>query len=185
MPTIYKSANLPRYVNDILKATPKSVDQVTIEPNGTWSQNTKPASPKRPNGAAHGDSDDDDLVEIKDTRVASFKNEAISTPSAFARTPPLSHREPSATSATSRASTGKRPIEQVIDLTFSDNDDEEPTRAPKRQTVQNSLNSVPESRSGTVPANDRGQTNGVTVGTTRLPLLSTSNPGWSGYRNNT
>ncbi|KAI9718969.1 MAG: hypothetical protein M1812_003854 [Candelaria pacifica] len=180
---LFEALAVDQYVDDILKVTPKSVEQVTIEPNGTWSQNAKPASPPRPHGAACNNSDDDDLVEIKGMRVTSLKNEAISTPSALTRTPPLSSREPSTASATSRPPSGKRPIEQVIDLTFSDDEDEEPIRAPKRQTTLNSLSSVPDSRSGIVPANDRSQTNGVNLGNTRLLPVTTSNPGWGGYNN--
>ncbi|KAI9797730.1 MAG: SUMO ligase siz1 [Candelina submexicana] len=172
---LFEALAVDQYVNDILSASPKSVEQVTIEPNGTWSQNTKPASPQRPNGATYNNSDDDDLVEIKGMRVTSLKSEAVSTPSALVRTPPLSSREPSTASAGSRQTGSKRSIEQVIDLTFSDDEDDEPIRAPKRQTTLNSLNSVPDSRS---------QTNGLNSGPTSLPPMNTSNPGWSGYSNN-
>jgi E3 SUMO-protein ligase PIAS1 len=117
-------------VQNILKSTSRSVDQVTIEPDGTWTQHAKAASPANVNAG-----DDDDLVEIKDSRVTALKQGNTPTPSLSSiRTPQTASREPSTSRTTSQISTnGKRPISQVIDLTLSDDDDDNPPRAPKRQ----------------------------------------------------
>ncbi|KAI9766837.1 MAG: SUMO ligase siz1, partial [Geoglossum simile] len=124
------------YVNDILQSTPKSVDQVVIEPDGKWSQNALPISPRRANnsqlqGGGDDDGDDDDIIEIQDIRLTSLKTEYASTPASGPKTPPTNSRETSA----SRPSTNKRP---VIDLTLSD-DDEGPPRPAKRAMNSNSL----------------------------------------------
>lgn len=127
---------MPRYVDEILSQTPSSIEQVTIEPDGKWSQ-TAPRSNSTTNGhgAQPNDSDDDDLIEIDDVRVNALKKD--STPiSAFARTPPASSREPSIASA-SRGVSLKRPLSSVIDLTGSDDDDEPIRRAPQRPFTMN------------------------------------------------
>lgn len=115
--------------------TPKSVDQVTIEPNGTWSQfSKKPISPPQFSSAS-GEDDDDDIVEIKDNRVTALKNGSVAsgTPNSFqsSNTPPGSSREPSS-SVGPQKSNGKRPASAVIDLTLSDDDDEPLARPAKR-----------------------------------------------------
>ncbi len=114
--------------------TSRSMDQVTIEPDGRWSQHSKSDSPHG-NRASFG-SDDDDLVEIKDARVSALKMASTPAPSiSSTRTPPTSSREPSASVAPPYGTTSvKRPISQVIDLTLSDDEDDQPVaRAPKRQ----------------------------------------------------
>lgn len=123
-----------RYVRNILSNTSRSVDQVTIEPDGRWSQHSKAGSPSN-KGASFG-SDDEELIEIKDTRTAAIKMVNTQMPSVVSsRTPPMSSREASASVASTHASTsGKRPAAQVIDLTLSDDDDDPPvSRPPKRQ----------------------------------------------------
>jgi E3 SUMO-protein ligase PIAS1 len=121
-------------VKDILSNTSRSIDQVTIEPDGVWATNMKPASPANVNGASF--SDDDDLIEIKDHRVSALKLDSTPVPSLNStRTPPTSSREASASvpSGSRSSISGKRPASQVIDLTLSDEDDEPIVRAPKRQ----------------------------------------------------
>lgn len=121
-----------RYVKDIISKTSRSVEQVTIEPDGTWSQHSKSETPNN-NGASFG-SDDDELVEIKDSRISALKMASTPVPSnSSMRTPPMPSREASASVGPPYPPTsGKRPISQVIDLTLSD-DDDEPPRPPKRQ----------------------------------------------------
>jgi E3 SUMO-protein ligase PIAS1 len=126
-----------RYLKDILSNTAKSIDQVTVEPDGKWSTNAKGDGPsqtsKAPNG--FGSDGDEDLIEITDARVASLKRSDAaqpSTPVIAMRTPSISSREPS--TAPLRASSSKRPISQVIDLTLSDDDDEEAPPTKKQST---------------------------------------------------
>ncbi|KAF8471940.1 PINIT domain-containing protein [Kalaharituber pfeilii] len=104
------------YVQDILDATPKSVDSVTVDPNGNWSV----ASQRSPSADVEPNSDDEDIIEIQDSRQAK-------------RVDPVSVASPVNTGsqeATAPRSASKRPIAQVIDLTLSD--DDEPPRPPKR-----------------------------------------------------
>ena len=140
-----------RYVNDILKSTPLSVDQVTIEPNGLWSQvspNEGSSNPKGRSGAHSESDEDDDLIEIQDMpRLAAIKDEAVFTPASMTRTSPYSSREQSTASAAPRSVNGKRPIGQVIDLTFSSDEEDQPLRAPKRQSSQTEPRVMPHSYS--------------------------------------
>ena len=130
-------ADSDRYVNDILKCTPRSTEQVTIEPDGKWSEVVQKESVGRSNGAHSSSDEDDDLIEIQDMpRVSAIKDEALLTPSSMARTPPHSSREQSFSSAAPRSISSKRPMSQVIDLTFSSDEEDQPSRGPKRQTTQ-------------------------------------------------
>ncbi|OBT99089.2 SUMO ligase siz1 [Pseudogymnoascus verrucosus] len=121
------------YVRDIITNTPRSVDQVTIEPDGKWSTNTRTPSPSRGNQDFDIEGDDD-IIEIKDSKFLSIRNH--STPGTSASTPPTSlySREPSTAMSAPRPS-NKRPASSVIDLTLSDEDDEPISRAPKRQST--------------------------------------------------
>ncbi|CAF9911861.1 MAG: SUMO ligase siz1 [Heterodermia speciosa] len=129
----FEALTIDQYVDDILKATPRSVDQVTIEPNGVWRQTSEDDTRSQPKGGrASSDDDDEDLVEISDMpRVASVKNE---TPGPMMRTPPDSTRSGSTSARPSL--TGQKRRAEVIDL--SSDEDDDPPRAPKRQSVANS-----------------------------------------------
>lgn len=135
------SADICRYVRDIIDSTPKSVDQVTIEPDGKWSINGSPAPQSNANRSFDSEADDD-IFEIKDSRFLSLRNQ--STPGTSASTPPTSlfSREPSTSMSASRPS-NKRPASAVIDLTLSDDDDEPISRAPKRQSMGFTAPQVP------------------------------------------
>ncbi|KZF21267.1 hypothetical protein L228DRAFT_262302 [Xylona heveae TC161] len=147
---LFESLAVDQYVKEILAKTSKSVEQVTIEPSGMWSLSAKPSPSPRQNGSKYGTAaaaadDDDDLVEIKDARVSSVKNESTPVPPIMSRTPPLSSREPSAASAPPPQA--KRKIDDVIDLTGSD-DEEEPPRGPKRQAIHATPRGIAELRNG-------------------------------------
>ena len=112
-----------------------------IEPDGKWSQVSQRDSPARTSGAQSSSDDDYELIEIQEPRLAAIKDEALPTPISMARTPPLSSREQSTSSAGPR-STSKRPISHVIDLTYSSDEEGEAFRYPKRQATQNFPNEV-------------------------------------------
>ncbi|KAL9035327.1 MAG: hypothetical protein Q9214_006633 [Letrouitia sp. 1 TL-2023] len=134
----FEALQVDEYFNDILKSTPRDVDQVAIEPDGKWSRISERSPTSEGGGFPNGD--DDDLIEIKDMpRVAAVKSEAVSSASPFMRTPPASSREDS-TSSTAPSSTGlKRSIGHVVDLTTSSDEEEEPQRPPKRQSLHPAL----------------------------------------------
>jgi E3 SUMO-protein ligase PIAS1 len=167
----YQLLTLGRYVNDILQSTPKSVDQVVIEPDGKWSQNALPISPRRTNSSqlqnSGGDDVDDDIIEIQDVRLASLKTEYASTPTSGPKTPSSNSRELS----TSRSSTNKRP---VIDLTLSD-DDDGPQRPAKRAMNSDALtNNALERRNGYRTHTSSSRLNGLSF---QMPAgNSRSNP---------
>ena len=168
-----------RYVNDILRSTPSSVDQVTIEPNGEWSQVSpnEGSSNLKARSGAHSESDeDDDLIEIHDMpRLAAIKDEAVFTPGSMTRTPPYSSREQSTVSAAPRSVNGKRPIGQVIDLTFSSDEEDQPLRAPKRQSSQ--IEARVPAHSYSVSTNGAGTLADLPNGTSfNLPKLNPARP---------
>ncbi|KAI9746427.1 MAG: SUMO ligase siz1 [Claussenomyces sp. TS43310] len=138
IPAPFESLVVDDYVNEILSMTHRSTEQVTVEPGGNWSQNAKPASTPNLNVRAtklgSSEEDDDDLIEIKDIRVNALKKDSTPVTSMLSRTPPASSREPSISSASRNSISSKRPISAVIDLTGSDEDeDDEPiSKLPKR-----------------------------------------------------
>ncbi|KAL9613741.1 MAG: hypothetical protein Q9167_001755 [Letrouitia subvulpina] len=132
-----------KYFNDILKSTPRDVDQIAIEPDGKWSRLSERSSTSE--GGRFPNGDDDDLIEIKDMpRVAAVKSEAASSTSPFIRTPPLSSREDSISSTAPSSAGPKRSIGHVVDLTTSSDEEEEPQRPPKRQSLNPALPSKPD-----------------------------------------
>ena len=120
------------------------MEQVTIEPDGNWSQITQKETPGRTNDAQSSDDEDDDLVEIHNMpRLNAIKDEAFPTPTSMARTPPYSSREQSLGSGAPRPNSNKRPFAQVIDLTFSSDDEEgQPPKVAKRQHTQLASNDL-------------------------------------------
>lgn len=146
----FDSLVVDQFVEDILKTTPQSTEQVTVEPNGTWKQqgpqnnngfltptarpSTTPAKRKLPDVF-----DVDGGVEVVDHRLNGVKGGDVrtdSSPQTLSNTA-WSSREPSTAASTVSRSGSKRPAEEVIDLTLSDDDeDDEPPRRPvKRQST--------------------------------------------------
>ncbi|KAI4117818.1 MAG: hypothetical protein LQ345_002022 [Seirophora villosa] len=120
------------YIDDILRATPKSIDQVMVGRDGKWSHIAE--GDLSPGGSRASSEDDDDLVEIKDPpRLSSVKNVTNNSLS-FMRTPPASSREQSSSSVPPPSTGVKRSSSAVIDLT-SDDDDEDHWRSSKRPTM--------------------------------------------------
>lgn len=113
----WKSLVVDQYFLNILNNTPKAVESVTIDVDGQWSIAATATNSPMP------DSDDDNLgdeiIEISDSRVARIKDEA--TPSSVS---PIAHSSGDA-SPMARGSSSKRPFSQVIDLTGSDDEDEQ------------------------------------------------------------
>jgi E3 SUMO-protein ligase PIAS1 len=114
-----------RYFKEILDSVPKGTDQVTVEPNGEWSnEKEKPKARNSGYGYDQSPESDEDLIEIPDYRVSAIKNEAY-TPQSLSNTPPLSSRE-----ASTAPRTGSKRGSEVVDLTWSD--DDEPARPAKK-----------------------------------------------------
>ncbi|KAF2093968.1 hypothetical protein NA57DRAFT_80973 [Rhizodiscina lignyota] len=123
---VFEGLAVDQYVEEILRETSKSTEQVTIEPNGVWKVSAESTSNSRNSAPDDDDDDSDDLVEISGYRLKDLKAETPVTPYSFTNTPPL----PDPTSATRNGTGGagsKRKAE-VIDLTLSDDD----APAPKR-----------------------------------------------------
>ncbi|KAL2809021.1 PINIT domain-containing protein [Aspergillus granulosus] len=132
--TSYESLNVDQYVDDILCSTPSDVEQVIIEPDGTWS------NPKEEVAAGPGSitpaTDDDELIEIREPGVTPVKQEplSVSVLNSFQQNQQTPARSREQSSAWSTA-TNKRPA-PVIDLTGSDDEDgDSPARPPKRPAI--------------------------------------------------
>lgn len=128
-----------RYVRDILDNTPKSLETVTIEPNGRWTTKSADADHfPSSNSTVFGA---DDEIEISDVAVVGGGRSydtpkqsvtALGTPVSAPRGG--SSSTPRATGSTS----AKRPATEVIDLTLSSDEDDEPVQRPtKRQNTAN------------------------------------------------
>lgn len=62
-PAPFHNLTIDLYVDNILKSTSSSTDQVTIEPNGSWHEQKQGETPKRPYSNPTPDDDDsDDLI---------------------------------------------------------------------------------------------------------------------------
>lgn len=110
-------------MKDILEKTPKSLEGVTIEPNGRWLiKAEEPETDNFPSDAFFDD--DDDEVEISEINsIPTRPAEKLSTPNTPSR-------------QNGNGGT-KRPAPVVIDLTLSsDDEDDEPIQRPaKRQST--------------------------------------------------
>ena len=144
-PAPWDNLALDLYVSDILTSTPRSTEAVTVAPDGKWHVPKDDSSNPPTNGRGNptpsdDDDDDDDLVEIRDDQDARRPRVEMLTPHSV-RTPPLSSREDSRAPSTSAPrSANKRPREDVIDLTLSDDEDDGPV--PKIQrTIPGNLDS--------------------------------------------
>jgi len=130
--TNFEALQVDQYVDNILRSTSPTVEQVTIEPDGEWSNPADSSESRRTRGdSSNTEEEDDDLVEIQDARVLSLKQEPLPIHLAFQRTSSLQPREASAISSGPRQSTNKRPASVVIDLTGSDDEGITP-RSSKR-----------------------------------------------------
>lgn len=124
------------YVKAILEKTPKSLETVTIEPNGKWSSKppNEDSSPSRPRGAALEDDEDDEL-EVSEIIIGGRRLETPRKLSHYTDTPSSGGRDHSST-APRGSHSAKRPAPAVIDLTLS-SDDEEPIQRPSKRQHTN------------------------------------------------
>ena len=103
-------------------------------------------------------------------RLALVKTEITREPG-LVRTPPTSSREQSTSSAAPpNQSSNKRSAGQIVDLTLSSDEDDEPPRPAKRPLIHNSSSSVPKFPGlDNVPVRQNGVNGGA-------PRLHSSNP---------
>lgn len=150
----YQSLCVDKYFEEILNTTSKSIEQVTIEPDGQWSVDQDDEDKGKSNHAkgearaAWDDDFDDDEIVVLDSPKAptnGVKHEynaasPMGPPGFSFNTPPLSSREVSLarSNASAQRPANKRAASAVIDLTLDD-EEEQPPRPAKRQTTGNSL----------------------------------------------
>lgn len=107
---------------------------MNIEPDGKWSTISDGSENKVENNTSfQADDEDDDLVEVQQPRLENLKRESTSVQLGLQSPQSLQSREPSSVPSAPRSVNNlKRPASQVIDLTGSDDDDDEPPRPAKR-----------------------------------------------------
>ncbi|KAL2879625.1 E3 SUMO-protein ligase pli1 [Colletotrichum sp. CLE4] len=142
-PAPYAQLAVDEYVRDILANTSKSLDQVTIEPDGQWRVNAGQDENRPTNGGSgvvdDDDDDDDDwgIVEVNPVRSRNFETPNRSVASTATPTTTVMSRE-SSTMPRGVATTSAKRLHSdrvTIDLTLSD-DDEPAAPPPKRQQLQ-------------------------------------------------
>lgn len=111
----FESLCIDKYFEDILGKTSRNIEKVDIEPSGEWRVIQEEES--QPNGRASYDDDFDDLVE-----VTAPKPSVAPSPTPAASATPAPHGT-------------KRPQGAVIDLTLSDDEDEQPPRPAVRPRI--------------------------------------------------
>ncbi|KAF9871617.1 MIZ/SP-RING zinc finger [Colletotrichum karsti] len=141
-PAPFDQLAVDEYVKEILANTSKSLDQVTIEPDGQWRVNSSQddKSTNGRNGAVDDDDDDDDFIiqEVSVVRSRNFETPNRSVASTATPTTTAMSRESSTMPRGLGSTSGKRPHSErvTIDLTLSDDDDEPIQPPPKRQQLQ-------------------------------------------------
>ncbi|KAK2024359.1 MIZ/SP-RING zinc finger protein [Colletotrichum zoysiae] len=139
----FEQLAVDEYVRDILANTSKSLDQVTIEPDGQWRVNSAQDDGKPTNGGSglvDDDDDDDDwgIVEVNPIRSRNFETPNRSVASTATPTTTVMSRESSAMPRGAATTSGKRLHSErvTIDLTLSDDDEEPAGPPPKRHQLQ-------------------------------------------------
>ena len=164
-PAPWESLVFDLFVQHILDNTDSETEQVTVEPDGQWHkvQNEEENDNKNPFGKHDDSDDDDDLVEITDLEaprtIAAIRTrlslDPVRTPSVNGSGFPPPPRPPSSASlaqslnhsmAQPTTQSRKRPREDVIDLTLSDDDDEPPVSRIKRPSVSSQVSADTSSR---------------------------------------
>ncbi|KAA8643182.1 SUMO ligase siz1 [Aspergillus tanneri] len=105
---------------------------------------------------------DDDLIEIKEPAIPTVNQETFPIENLSLQRTPAQSREPSTTSSATRPPNSKRSVAQVIDLTGSDDDEDDPPARPVKRPALNVF-SRPLSRQGFRNHYNGGSVNGKTV----------------------
>jgi len=152
----FQSLCVDKYFEDILNNTSKAIEKVDVEPNGEWrvireDEDSQPNGTSNKARASYDDDFDDDLVVVPDPtnkHVNGLMRESqpphllspINGHGFSMNTPPISSREPSIAQSTASAQRqgNKRSAGAVIDLTLSDEEEEQPPRPAKRQATATS-----------------------------------------------
>ncbi|KXL50830.1 MAG: hypothetical protein FE78DRAFT_176641, partial [Acidomyces sp. 'richmondensis'] len=146
----FQSLCVDKYFEDILRNTPRSVEQVDVEPSGEWrviqeDEDRSSGRDGRKPRASYDDDFDDELIEVSDpgnkpVNGAKHQNptSVMLTPMTAFNTPPLSSREPSVAQSVTpghhRPSAGdKRQSGVMIDLTISSSDEEDDRPRPAKR----------------------------------------------------
>lgn len=132
------------YMTEILKSVDDSVDQVTINPDGTWKAKVAQAQPppsKKKQRMSYNidDSDDEETGKL----AVLQRNTDTTAPSLPSWNPNSTSLEPPATTSVIGASSGtKRKAAEVVDLTFSSDEDDDPPIPKVKRTSTSGANEL-------------------------------------------
>lgn len=115
---------------DIINGTPESVEQATIEPNGKWVLPGGARKSTRSESVGLLDDEDFCISDMFATPVASASTPRGPGARNYLDTPSNNGSRGSSAVPKPTASSNKRPVSEIIDLTLSD--DDEPPRPAKR-----------------------------------------------------
>lgn len=123
----FRQLVVDKYFDDILMNTPRTVNSITIDPDGKWSIAAQSSNSPMPD-----DSDDDESpaqprAAVK-AEIVDLDDSPPSRPAATASNPTSFSLAAPKPGATPTPRPPKRPISQVIDLTLSDDDEPPPQR---------------------------------------------------------
>ncbi|KAI0180430.1 zf-MIZ-domain-containing protein [Hypoxylon sp. FL1284] len=141
-PAPFETLAIDEYVQEVLQTTPSSESKVVIETNGQWRPEADEPEPSRSRSGVGSSKieDDDDLSIIGPGRSSTNGHSGlagakynIGTPSRSLGGNGTPNGDVRGTPSTRRSGSNKRPAE-VIDLTLSSDEDDEPVMRPaKRQ----------------------------------------------------
>lgn len=123
----FEALAVDQYVQDILRRF-RSSDQVTIEPDGGVESvdGSEVKAPSSTTSLKRPAEDDDDIIEITDSRTRAIKTEPNYPPSPHSWATPSSYSCPPSTAASAAPTTnGRRKQPEVVDLTVSSDSDSE------------------------------------------------------------
>jgi E3 SUMO-protein ligase PIAS1 len=136
----FEQLAIDEYVKDILEHTSKSLEAVTIEPNGRWLIKAPTDEKSGPsNGASFGDDDDDDFEISEVSIVGGRRPETPNQPTPSLGTPVSAGRDSASLGPRGLGSISqKRPASAVVDLTLSSDEEDEPVRRPTKRQAHSS-----------------------------------------------
>lgn len=141
-----KDLAVDEYMADILKNVHDNVDQIIINPDGSWKikgPQTQP-QPKKKQRMSYSLDDDEDE---KPRSYASTPKDSVVAPTPPTSSKPMftsmsNSREPSSATSAAPSTGSKRKASAVVDLTLSSDEDDDPSRPAVRQASSNGVNGI-------------------------------------------
>lgn len=138
----FRQLVVDKYFDDILINTPRTVNSITIDPDGKWSIAAQSSNSPMPDDSDDDESPAQSRSNIK-AEIVDLDDSPPARPSASGGNPSNFSLNSTRKATPTPSRPAKRPISQVIDLTLSDDDDEPPPQRVKTGNVANQRVSLP------------------------------------------